>query len=166
MNCPILPVGDVVTGTLPADKEFVRQLQQALRRAGEDPGTIDGLYGPRTAAALRSFQDKHPDLTGIDRALEVVDRRFRYASCATYRALGLGCGSVFCSPAIWAPIVGSEQAALLLCAAVAAAADRGLVNLSCPLPPETPRRTPLWAALAAIAVSVVGVPMLARWLRR
>lgn len=162
MNCPILPVGDVVTGVLPADATFVRQLQEALRRAGENPGPINGQYGPATAAALRSYQDKHPDTTGIDRALEIVDRRFRYASCATYRALGLRCERVFCSPAIWGPIVGSEQAGLLLCAAVATAADQGLINLSCPLPPVTPRRLPWWAAVAITVAVIIGAPMAAR----
>ena len=158
MNCPILPVGDVVTSPLTVDQQFVRQLQLALRAAGENPGPINGIYGPQTAAALRAFQDKHPDQTGIDRALEVVDRRFRYASCATYRALGLRCTSVYCSPVAWGPVVGSEQTALLLCAAVATAADQGLISLSCPLPPPVPWRTVLAATIAVIVV----VPLVAQ----
>jgi peptidoglycan hydrolase-like protein with peptidoglycan-binding domain len=34
-------------------------LQQWLRIAGFDPGPPDGLYGPLTAAAVRSFQEEH-----------------------------------------------------------------------------------------------------------
>ena len=36
----------------------VRALQLALERAGERPGPIDGLAGPRTEAAVRSFQHR------------------------------------------------------------------------------------------------------------
>jgi peptidoglycan hydrolase-like protein with peptidoglycan-binding domain len=34
----------------------VRQLQEALKAAGFDPGPIDGVYGPLTEAAVRAFQ--------------------------------------------------------------------------------------------------------------
>jgi peptidoglycan hydrolase-like protein with peptidoglycan-binding domain len=34
----------------------VRELQLQLRRLGHRPGTVDGLYGPRTAAAVARFQ--------------------------------------------------------------------------------------------------------------
>lgn len=34
----------------------VKRLQQALQRAGFDPGTVDGIFGPVTDAAVRSFQ--------------------------------------------------------------------------------------------------------------
>lgn len=34
----------------------VLELQTDLRRAGFDPGPLDGRFGPRTAAALRTFQ--------------------------------------------------------------------------------------------------------------
>ncbi|MQA75603.1 MAG: hypothetical protein GEU88_14905 [Solirubrobacterales bacterium] len=40
----------------PAGSQRVRALQLHLRRAGEDPGPIDGLFGPLTEAAVRSFQ--------------------------------------------------------------------------------------------------------------
>jgi peptidoglycan hydrolase-like protein with peptidoglycan-binding domain len=35
--------------------EHVRELQQALVKAGYDPGPIDGIFGPRTKAALRKY---------------------------------------------------------------------------------------------------------------
>jgi hypothetical protein len=34
----------------------VTQLQRALKKAGFDPGTIDGEFGPMTAAAVKSYQ--------------------------------------------------------------------------------------------------------------
>ena len=34
----------------------IRQAQQALKDKGQDPGPIDGIHGPRTSAALRSYQ--------------------------------------------------------------------------------------------------------------
>jgi peptidoglycan hydrolase-like protein with peptidoglycan-binding domain len=34
----------------------VRQLQEALKEAGHDPGPIDGEFGPSTEAAVRAFQ--------------------------------------------------------------------------------------------------------------
>jgi hypothetical protein len=33
----------------------VRELQQALASSGYDPGPIDGIFGPRTKAALRKY---------------------------------------------------------------------------------------------------------------
>jgi peptidoglycan hydrolase-like protein with peptidoglycan-binding domain/DNA invertase Pin-like site-specific DNA recombinase len=40
----------------PHGSERVRALQLRLRRAGESPGPIDGLFGPLTEAAVRRFQ--------------------------------------------------------------------------------------------------------------
>lgn len=43
-----------------ADQEWprnlVRALQERLNDIGLDPGPADGIYGPRTAAAIREFQ--------------------------------------------------------------------------------------------------------------
>src|SRR5919202_2440803 len=36
--------------------EAVRQLQQALKGLGYDPGAIDGQFGARTEAAVKAFQ--------------------------------------------------------------------------------------------------------------
>jgi peptidoglycan hydrolase-like protein with peptidoglycan-binding domain len=38
------------------DSSTVRQLQQALKGKGHDPGPIDGMMGSQTEAALRDFQ--------------------------------------------------------------------------------------------------------------
>jgi hyperosmotically inducible protein len=39
-----------------APQEQVRAVQDSLKRQGYDPGPTDGIMGPRTAAALKSFQ--------------------------------------------------------------------------------------------------------------
>ncbi len=39
-----------------ATPNLIRQVQQALAKAGYKPGTADGVSGPRTLAALKSFQ--------------------------------------------------------------------------------------------------------------
>jgi peptidoglycan hydrolase-like protein with peptidoglycan-binding domain len=38
------------------DSQTVRQVQQALADKGHNPGPIDGMMGPRTRAALQSYQ--------------------------------------------------------------------------------------------------------------
>jgi peptidoglycan hydrolase-like protein with peptidoglycan-binding domain len=40
----------------PGGSTKVRHLQRRLRRLGHRPGPVDGLYGPRTAAAVARFQ--------------------------------------------------------------------------------------------------------------
>jgi len=37
----------------------VREIQQALKRAGYDPGPIDGKMGSQTKAAIKAFQRSH-----------------------------------------------------------------------------------------------------------
>ena len=37
----------------------IRQVQQELRKKGFDPGPIDGINGPQTKGAVRSFQDRY-----------------------------------------------------------------------------------------------------------
>jgi peptidoglycan hydrolase-like protein with peptidoglycan-binding domain len=42
-----------------ADSQPVRQLQRSLRRLGERPGPVDGLFGPLTEGAVERFQQAH-----------------------------------------------------------------------------------------------------------
>ena len=57
--------------------EEVRQVQTALQNRGYDPGTVDGIYGEKTEAAVRQFQrDQGLTVDGI-------------AGPATLKALGL-----------------------------------------------------------------------------
>ena len=45
-----------VEAALALDRATRRSIQQGLRSAGFDPGTPDGLFGPRTRAAIRRWQ--------------------------------------------------------------------------------------------------------------
>ena len=56
--------GSAQTGTMPMGDQ-VKSLQKALQDKGMDPGPIDGILGPKTQAALRSFhRDKKLPETG------------------------------------------------------------------------------------------------------
>ena len=48
--------GTVVEEGLGLDRAARRQIQLGLRSAGFDPGGADGLFGPRTRAAIRNWQ--------------------------------------------------------------------------------------------------------------
>ena len=54
---------------LPDGSRRVRMIQRMLRRLGYRPGPVDGMFGPRTAAAVRWFEYKHglPRRRGIGR---------------------------------------------------------------------------------------------------
>lgn len=47
---------------LGASGEPVKQIQRALQKLGLKPGSIDGEYGPQTAAAVRKFQSRYSAL--------------------------------------------------------------------------------------------------------
>jgi len=58
----------------------VREVQESLERAGHDVGEVDGVWGPRTAKALRDFQQARGlDATGRldDRSREALGVRGR-----------------------------------------------------------------------------------------
>ena len=46
-----------VEASLALDRSTRRLIQQELRNQGFDPGTPDGLFGPRTRAAIRNWQE-------------------------------------------------------------------------------------------------------------
>ena len=46
-------------GTVETAKETILDAQRALVVLGFDPGKIDGVYGPRTANALKAFMEKN-----------------------------------------------------------------------------------------------------------
>ncbi len=79
-------------GTAPnhMDSQAVRQVQQALRNKGHNPGAIDGIMGPRTHSALQAYQ-RSENLSGASG----LDQR-------TLDALGVqaspGMGSIGSSP--------------------------------------------------------------------
>jgi len=51
---------DVKMDAVPAlDAEGVRKVQAALQKRSVDPGPIDGIYGPRTKEAVRTFQERY-----------------------------------------------------------------------------------------------------------
>jgi peptidoglycan hydrolase-like protein with peptidoglycan-binding domain len=39
--------------------DYVRKVQLALQRKGVNPGPLDGIFGPLTKEAVRSFQDRY-----------------------------------------------------------------------------------------------------------
>jgi hypothetical protein len=63
----------VVTSAAPAPgtpaglgREQIKKVQQALVRRGYEPGPIDGVFGPRTGAAIKSYQQQEKlPITGL-----------------------------------------------------------------------------------------------------
>ena len=43
----------------PSGSQPVRDVQRLLRRLGDGPGPVDGLYGPLTTGAVQRFQESH-----------------------------------------------------------------------------------------------------------
>ncbi len=43
----------------PMSQDTIRQVQQALQQAGMYRARVDGVWGPATEAAVRSYQQKH-----------------------------------------------------------------------------------------------------------
>jgi peptidoglycan hydrolase-like protein with peptidoglycan-binding domain len=40
------------------DRSVVRDIQRALNSSGIDSGPVDGIYGPKTMAAVAAFQQR------------------------------------------------------------------------------------------------------------
>jgi len=47
------------TGRQSESAEQIKAVQQALKQKGHDPGAINGVMGPQTLQALRSFQQSN-----------------------------------------------------------------------------------------------------------
>ena len=47
---------DRMSGKKKAGKANVRQVQEALKAQGHDPGSVDGVMGPQTQEAIRAYQ--------------------------------------------------------------------------------------------------------------
>ncbi|MFQ5772964.1 MAG: peptidoglycan-binding protein [Kiloniellaceae bacterium] len=45
------------------DRDLIARIQTGLIEAGYDPGPVDGLMGPKTASAIRKYQNEHALLT-------------------------------------------------------------------------------------------------------
>ena len=73
--------GPVVEEVLGLDRAARQQIQRGLEEAGFDPGGADGLFGPRTRAAIRGWQTSRGS-----RATGYLDR----AAVAALRPSGLG----------------------------------------------------------------------------
>jgi peptidoglycan hydrolase-like protein with peptidoglycan-binding domain len=57
--------GFAQTSAPAGDRAQIERAQQALKAAGHDPGSIDGVMGARTTAALEDYQKKQGlDVTG------------------------------------------------------------------------------------------------------
>ena len=56
-----LAVASTVSGTpvLAQPRAYVEEMQKALKEQGHDPGEIDGVIGPKTVSALKSYQRQH-----------------------------------------------------------------------------------------------------------
>ena len=57
-HCAERRAGRVDLGAFPAPRAEVRLIQSALERSGMTPGPIDGLFGPRTLAALERWTER------------------------------------------------------------------------------------------------------------
>jgi|GEM_PF-2061308 hypothetical protein len=83
------------TATPVSDPASFAAAQEALRDLGFDPGPIDGLWGPRSRAALRAFL-KSRDLEGGEHLDEAVWSALRKAT--RDRSSPAGAGSGLASP--------------------------------------------------------------------
>ena len=67
-SAPGMTTGSTKSMAGQANAEQVKSLQKALQAKGMEPGPIDGVLGPKTRAALRSYQkdQKLPETGRLD----------------------------------------------------------------------------------------------------
>ena len=92
--------GPVVEEGLGLDRDARRQVQLGLRAAGYDPGGADGLFGPRTRAAIRSWQTSRGA-----RANGYLDR----AAVGALRTAGASGPAAAPAPAVTSPPGGTAE---------------------------------------------------------
>ena len=81
--------GPVVEDGLGLDRAARRQVQEGLQAAGFDPGGADGMFGPRTRAAIRSWQtSRGARATGYLDGASVASLRPSVAGQPTFRERG------------------------------------------------------------------------------
>lgn len=71
--CCFTVQGDVVEVLIAPTRDAVRRIQAELAVRGFDPGQIDGVMGPRTERALRSFQRREGLVEGLV-SVETLER--------------------------------------------------------------------------------------------
>ncbi|MDI9476482.1 MAG: LysM peptidoglycan-binding domain-containing protein [Natronincolaceae bacterium] len=77
---PSPPTGACPTLSIGSRGASVARLQQLLINEGYNPGSVDGIFGPRTQSAVMAFQrDTHIPIDGI-------------VGVRTWTALGVNCG--------------------------------------------------------------------------
>ena len=66
VTAPVATSKDTGKADASITKVKVRQAQAALKKAGFDPGAIDGIMGVKTMAAVRKYQtQKGLEVTGV-----------------------------------------------------------------------------------------------------
>jgi membrane protein involved in colicin uptake len=91
-----------------ADKSDVSAMQQALKDKGHDPGPIDGIFGPRTRAALRDYQTKE-GLTATGRWDDATRAKLGVTTSATTTTTTGGSASPATSPGGSQPLTGDTK---------------------------------------------------------
>ena len=113
--------GPVVEEGLNLDRAARRRIQQGLQAAGFDPGGADGLFGPRTRAAIRSWQAARGT-----RATGYLDGP---SAAALRSADGSGPTAAAVAPAAAPPVFAAQPPSTTGTAAPASAATAAQENL-------------------------------------
>ncbi len=128
-NSPVTEEG------LGLDRAARRQVQEGLRAAGFDPGVADGLFGPRTRSAIRSWQtSRSARATGYLAGASVAALRPSMAGQPTFRAPEpAGAAAASAAPGAAAPAASaSEQQPPLASAELEALFWQSIVNSTDP----------------------------------
>ena len=101
--------GPVVEEGLGLDRAARRQVQEGLQAAGFDPGGADGMFGPRTRSAIRSWQtSRGARATGYLNAASVASLRPSVSGQPTFRERPPVAAAVS-APSAAPPVVPASQ---------------------------------------------------------